>query len=175
MRPLFSTATILACAVACCLSLPAAAQQQGFVKTKVHPSRAGVFVDGKYVGPAGNFAKSRKYALPPGEHEIKLLEPRYEEAVEKVNVQPGKTAVLSVALKPLPPAKPPFGMLRVRGTADKFTPVFVNTRFCGHAGEFNNGVQGLKLNPGKYLVRVGDGPEKEVSVEANKVTVVEAR
>jgi hypothetical protein len=48
----------------------------GVLKTKVNPGRAGVFIDGKYVGPAGNFGFSRKYSVPSGEHEIRLSEPR---------------------------------------------------------------------------------------------------
>ncbi len=36
--------------------------QQGYLKPQVHPGRAGVFIDGKYVGPARNFGVSRKYA-----------------------------------------------------------------------------------------------------------------
>ena len=44
----------------------------------------------------------------------------------------------------------------------------------GHAGEFNNSVQGLQLNPGKYMVKVGSGSEQEVNIEANKVAVIQA-
>jgi len=36
--------------------IPVLAQQNsGYLKTKVDPGRAGVFIDGKYVGPAGKF------------------------------------------------------------------------------------------------------------------------
>ena len=36
--------------------IPIVAQQNtGYLKTNVNPGRAGVFVDGKYLGPAGNF------------------------------------------------------------------------------------------------------------------------
>jgi hypothetical protein len=38
-------------------------QNSGYLKTKVDPGRAGVFVDGKYVGPAGNFGVGRKYTV----------------------------------------------------------------------------------------------------------------
>ena len=76
--------------------LPAAAQQgSGYLKTKVSPGRAGVFVDGKYVGPAANFGVGRKYAIAPGPHEIRLSEPRYEEMVTKVTIEPGKTTKLA--------------------------------------------------------------------------------
>jgi hypothetical protein len=53
------------------------------LKTKVNPGRAGVFVDGKYLGPAANFRMARKYTLAEGEHEVRPTEPRYEDLVTK--------------------------------------------------------------------------------------------
>ena len=71
--------------------IPVLAQQNsGYLKTKVDPGRAGVFIDGKYVGPAGNFGIGRKYTVAAGEHEVRLSEPRYEDVVKKVTIQPGK-------------------------------------------------------------------------------------
>ena len=45
----------------------------------------------------------------------------------------------------------------------------------GHAGEFNNSLQGPKLNRGEYTVIIvpingGDGREEHVKIEAEKVT-----
>jgi len=48
-----------------CGTLIGKAGDTAYLKTKVDPGRAGVFVDGKYVGPAANFKIGRKYALPP--------------------------------------------------------------------------------------------------------------
>jgi hypothetical protein len=161
-------------------SLPMAGQQStGYLKTNVDPGRAGVFVDGKYVGPAGNFRIGRKYAIAPGEHEIRLSEPRYEEVVRKVTIEPGKTTKLAETMKALPPAKPPFGRLRTI-SADKFDAVYVNGRFMGHAGEFNNPLQGLQLNPGEYKVKIvpvggAEGREESVRIEADKVAIVRSQ
>jgi hypothetical protein len=166
------TAVLLLAAAA----LPVAAQTTGYLKTKIDPGRAGVFIDGKYVGPAGNFGVGRKYAVAPGEHEVRLAEPRYEEFVTKVTIQSGKTTKLSHALTRLPLAKPPFGRLRTI-SADKYAAVFVNGKYMGHAGEFNNHMQGLLLNPGEYTVKIvpvgsDQGPEQHVTIEADKVSVV---
>lgn len=155
-----------------------AQQSTGYLKTSVNPGRAGVFVDGKYVGPAANFGMARKYAVAPGEHEVKLLEPRYEDVVTKVTIQAGKTAKVSETMKPLPPAKPPFGKLHTV-SSNKFDAVYVNDRFMGHAGEFNNSTQSLELNPGEYTVKIvpvggGDPHEEHVKIEADKVTIVKA-
>ena len=162
--------------VAVC-AIPVAGQQStGYLKTKVDPGRAGVFIDGKYVGPAGNFGVGRKYTVAAGDHEVRLSEPRYEDVVTKVTIEPGKTTNLAQTMKALPPAKPPFGRLRTFAP-DKFSAVYVNGKFMGHAGEFNNPVQGLLLNPGTYTVKIvppsgGEGHEEQVKIEADKVTIV---
>jgi hypothetical protein len=148
------------------------------LKTKVDPGRAGVFIDGKYLGPAGNFGVGRKYTVAAGEHEVRLSEPRYEDVVKKVTIQPGKTMDLAETMKALPLAKPPFGRLRVFAP-DKFEAVYVNGKFMGHAGEFNNSIQGLLLNPGEYTVKVvpvsgGGGHEEHVKIDVNKVIIVRA-
>ena len=158
-------------------AIPAVAQEGGgYLKTNVHPSRAGVFIDGKYVGPAGNFAFARKYAVAAGQHEVRLSEPRYEDVVAKVTIQSGQTTKLAETLKPLPLAKPPFGRLRTI-SPDKYAAVYVNGKFMGHAGEFNNPVQGLLLNPGEYTVKIvppgsDQGTEEHIRIEADKVTIV---
>lgn len=156
--------------------VPLVAQQgTGYLKTKINPGRAGVFIDGKYVGPAGNFGIGRKYAVAAGEHEVKLVEPRYEDIVTKVTIQPGKTTKLSQTMKALPAPKPPFGRLRTIAD-DKFAAVYVNERFMGHVDEFSNSSQGLLLNPGDYAVKIvpvgGGGREEKVKIEADKVSIV---
>jgi hypothetical protein len=71
-------------------SLVCFAADTGRLKTEIDPGRAGVFIDGKYVGPAANFKIARTYELSPGEHEVRLAEPRYEEIVTKVTITAGK-------------------------------------------------------------------------------------
>jgi len=152
------------------------AQQTGFLKTKIEPGRAGVFVDGKYVGPAANFGSSRKYSLPAGQHQIKLVETRYEEATTTVTIEAGKTATVKQTMKALPEPKGPFGVLRTK-SADKFAAVYVNDRFCGHADEFDNYWQGMKLPAGEYTVRIepvsGAPVSKKVTIVANQTIIVQ--
>lgn len=155
---------------------PLYGQQTGYVKAKVNPGRAGVFIDGKYVGPAANFRIARKYAVAPGEHQIKLVEPRYQEFTTKVTVQAGKTATVRQALKAVAPAKPPFGTLRTVNT-DKFAAVYVNGKYFGHVDESNNASQGILLNPGDYDVRIepvsgGKAVRQKVKIEAGKTVIV---
>jgi hypothetical protein len=156
-------------------SLTCAAADTGRLKTEVNPGRAGVFIDGKYVGPAANFKIARTYEVAPGEHEVKLSEPRYEEIVRKVTITAGKKTVLKETMTALPPAKPPFGKLRTENP-DHFAAVYVNDRFMGHVDEFSNFAQALLLNPGTYEVKIvplnGSPVTKSVTIEADKTVIV---
>jgi len=166
-------AVVFLCATVGTLS----AQQAGqaYLKTKVEPGRAGVFVDGKYLGPASNFGAGRKYALPPGEHKVKLVEPRYEDVETTVTLTAGKTTELKQTMKALPPPKGPFGVLRTI-SPEKYAAVYVNDHYMGHADEFNNFAQGLKLPVGEYDVRIepssGAPVKQHVKIEADKTVIV---
>jgi len=78
-------------------------------------------------------------------------------------------------MKPLPPAKPPFGKLRVENP-DHFAAVYINGHFMGHVDEFSNFAQGLLLNPGTYEVRIAplNGPPvtRSVTIEVDKTVIV---
>ena len=151
------------------------AQEMGSLSVKAHPGRAGVFVDGKYLGPAANFRVARTYQVAAGDHEVKLIDPRYEELTTKVTIKPGKKTTISETLKELPPPKPPFGKLRTENP-DKFAAVYVNDRFMGHVDEFSNGSQALMLNPGEYTVKIvpasGAPVTQTVKIEADKTVIV---
>ena len=150
-------------------------QENGSLCVKANTGRAGVFVDGKYLGPAANFRIARTYAVASGEHEVKLADPRYEELTTKVTIKAGKKTTIHETLKELPPAKPPFGTLRTENN-DKFAAVYVNDRYMGHVDEFSNSAQGLMLNPGEYTVKVvpvsGSPITQTVKIEADKTVIV---
>jgi len=157
--------------------LPLLAQGQGMgsLTVKANPGRAGVFVDGNYLGPAANFKIARTYPVAAGEHEVKLTDPRFEEVTTRVTIQAGKKTTISQTLKPLPEAKPPFGRLRIQNP-DRFAAVYINEKFMGFVDEFSNFAQGLLLNPGEYSLRVvpTSGPPitRTVKIEADKTVVV---
>jgi hypothetical protein len=52
------SALILVAVLIC--TLPLAAQSNGTLKAKVDPSHAGLFLDGKYLGPAAHLGMTRK-------------------------------------------------------------------------------------------------------------------
>ena len=168
---------IVVAVLALCMFLGTASAQksEGYLKCKIDPGRAGVFVDGKYLGPAANFKVARKYAIPAGDHDLKIVDPRYEEVARKITITAGKETVVSEKLKLAPLAKPPFGILRTVGF-EKYTPIFINDKFYGHADEFSNFAQGLLLPPGTYTVKIvpasGAPKEEKVTIEANKTSIV---
>ena len=163
-------------------AMPAAFAQgggTGTLKTSIDPGRAGIFIDGKYVGPAANFRIARKYPLPAGEHQVKIVDPRYQEVTKTVSITAGKTTTISEKLTPLPLATPPFGKLRTDGFA-KFSAVYINDKFYGHTDEFSNFAQMLLLPPGEYRLKVvtAEGStalEQPVKIEADKETVVKPK
>jgi len=156
-------------------SLACTAADTGRLKTEVEPGRAGVFIDGKYVGPAANFKIARTFEVAPGEHEVRLVDPRYQEIVKKVTITAGKKTVVKETMTALPPARPPFGKLRTENP-DHFAAVYVNDRFMGHVDEFSNFAQSLLLNPGTYEVKIvplnGSPVTRSVTIEAGKTALV---
>jgi|WetSurMetagenome_2_1015567.scaffolds.fasta_scaffold230438_2 hypothetical protein len=154
------------------LPFTATAQSAGKLKTEINPGRTGIFVDGKYLGPAANFKIARTYSLPAGEHEVLLTEPRFKDHTTKVTIESGKTFKLKYAMEPLPAPKGPFGRLRIAaGNLDKFTPIYINGKYMGHIDEFSNSEQGLLINPADYEVKIGDKVEK-VTIKENQVTTL---
>jgi hypothetical protein len=161
------------------------ASEEGYIKARGKPTGAGLFVDGKYIGPAGRFTVPEKYKVAAGEHEVTLKDPRYEDYSTKVTVRPNKTTKFGYKLKKLEPPKGPFGRLRFGGdgaesfisvTAGDTGPVYINDKFWGFVDELNNAGGGILLPAGEYHVRaetVNYGLiNQTVKVEANKVTVI---
>lgn len=158
--------------------------QDGSIVAKGKPGDAGVFVDGKYLGPASRFTVSEKYSVAPGEHEVSIRDPRYEDFTTKVTVVAKKKTKVKYTLTPAKPATGPFGLLRLGGDGpESFMSVaggdtgavFLNDRFYGYVDELNNKGSGLLLPPGTYKLKITNSAydtEQNVTIEANKKTVV---
>jgi hypothetical protein len=165
--------------IGCFVTPPLSAQGTGTLVVHAKPGRAGIFVDGKYLGPAANFASARTYTVAAGQHEVILREPRYEEYKTTIEILSGKTTTISQELQAKPVPKPPFGRIRTVGF-EKFAAVYVNGAFVGHADEFNGPGQALLLNPGDYEVKIESQNgasllEQKVSLKANEVQMLKAR
>jgi len=179
------TRLVLSTTLAAIAVAPALAQETGYIKARGKPGDAGVFINGQYVGPATRFTVPEKYPAPAGDVEVTFKDPRYEDYTTKVTVRLKKTTKIHYALKPVEPAKPPFGRLRLGGgepesfmsiAAGETGAVYINDKFFGYVDELNNPGGGLLLNPGTYDLHIasplfGDIRQK-VTIEANKVTVI---
>lgn len=148
----------------------------GSLKTKVNPGRAGVFIDGKYVGSAANHKRAHNFNLNAGEHQVVLVDPRYEEFKTKVTIVAGQTLTLEQKLQARPKPQGPFGRIRTMGF-DKYAAVYLNGKFYAHADELSNFTQGLLIPAGEYQLRVESmtgAPvhEEKVKIEVGKITIV---
>jgi hypothetical protein len=161
------------------------AEETGFVRARGKPGDAGVFINGKYAGPAVRFTVPEKYVAPGGDVEVTIKDPRYEDYTTKVTVRPGKTTKLKYSMKAMEPAKPPFGRFRLGGgepesylsiSAGDVGAVYLNDRFYGYVDELNNKGSGILLNPGTYDLHISSPIFGEIrqklTIVANKVTVV---
>ena len=161
------------------LAAPLAAQNNGTLKVKTSSNRTGVFVDGKYLGPAANFKITRKYSLPAGQHELILREPRFEEFKTSITITAGETTTVKQTLQARPLVTPPFGTLKVRGF-EKYAAVYLNGAYVGHADEFDFQRQGLLVKPGEYELEVTSPAgaslmKNKVTIQADNVEIVHAR
>jgi len=146
----------------------------GYLRTRIKPHVAGVFVDGNYHGTASQF-KSAGIALPAGEHKVKIVDPRYEALERTVKIEAGKTQTIRQSLRPKAVAQPPFGSFKIKkgGRA----AVYLNGAYYGEADEFNGPGQVLLLKPGEYNLRVvpvagGTPLERKITITARKTTQI---
>ncbi len=158
------------------LSVTCFAADTGKLKTEVNPGRAGVFVDGKYLGPAANFKVGQTYELPAGEHDLKLVDPRYQDIEKKITIVAGKKLVVTETMTALPVPKPPFAYVRTENP-DHFAAVYLNDHFVGHVDEFSNPGQKLAIPPGTYEIKIvpvngQNTVTKMVTVAADTTTIV---
>ena len=155
---------------------PLAGQQNmGRLRVDATPTRAGIFVDGEYIGPARNHGTVRRYDLAAGTYTLTLRSSGHADLPVIVTINAGVTTEISPRLEALELAEPPFGTLRIK-SPDKFAAVYVNGRFMGHADEFNNFTQGLLLNPGQHEVEIaplnGAATTATVTIDANETTIL---
>jgi hypothetical protein len=68
------------------------------LKLNVDPGRAAVFIDGRFVGHAGEFG--RGMLISPGKHQITIDLPGYRTFAATVNLLPHQTTVLKTTLLP---------------------------------------------------------------------------
>ena len=142
------------------VSIPSYSQNQilgevHFVgKTKAEKT-SGVWIDGQYVGYAGELKDDKKVLLLPGEHEISVRQSGYMDFTQKVVVEPGKKVVLHVTMRKDPRAQFPTvtSQLKLQVTPDR-AAVFVDDGFVGTVREFSGVGRAMLVSPGKHRVKI---------------------
>lgn len=123
-------------------------------KTKAEKT-SGVWIDGQYVGYAGELKEDKKVLLLPGEHEISVRQSGYMDFTQKVVVEPGKKVVLHVTMQKDPRAQFPTvtSQLKLQVTPDR-AAVFVDDGFVGTVREFSGVGRAMLVSPGKHRVKI---------------------
>ena len=147
--------------------------KSGFVQTKVTPAHAGVFVDGKYMGPSSLFVdKARAIRVAVGNHRVEMVEPYHDTLVVDLQVTEGQYNEINKAMKPngkAPTKKVSAIVTEGYGEA----AIYLDNDYYGHAG------RELRVKPGKYMMKIKsmDGTIlREIRIElANRETLVVPR
>ena len=142
----------------------------GFVYTKVTPASAGVFVDGKYMGPSSLFAdKARAIRVPVGNHRVEIVDPYYVTLASDFQIVDGQYNEISKEMKPngKAPTKK-VGAIVTEGFGE--AAIYIDGDYFGHVG------RELRVKPGKFMLKITsmDGTIlRELKVElANRETIL---
>ncbi len=162
---------------------PAAVAQDddvGYLRTRISPSVAGVFIDGQYYGTAAMFSfTDRAIGLKPGDYTVKIVDPRYRTLEAKVKITAGKYATIRRSLTPLGNVpEGPFGELEANGFGN--AAVYLNGKYYANTKELASAVRTLLLNPGTYDMKIvgTDGDverEEKITISADTTLVINKR
>jgi PEGA domain len=126
-----------------------------FVAHNGAEKKAGVWVDGQYVGYVKELNGDKKMLLLPGKHQIVVRQAWYQDYVEQALLEPGEihTIKLAMAKQSMAGAESATSELKIVATPPR-AAVFVDEQFAGHVDEFDGAGKGMLLTPGKHRVRI---------------------
>ena len=147
--------------------------KSGFVQIKVTPAQAGVFVDGKYMGPSFLFAdKARAIRVGVGNHRVEIVDPYHVTLVTDFQVTAEQYNEISKDMKPNgKEPKKKVSAIVTEGFGE--AALYLDNEYFGHAG------RELRVKPGKFMLKITsmDGTIlREIKVElGNAETLVIAK
>lgn len=165
--------------IACILlASPLVAQKNvGYLRVKIDPWDAGLYVDGTYQGTAAMYGfKTKTLALPVGKHEVKLVDPRYEDLIIPLQIDKGKTSTIRMAMVPKKVEyKGPFGELETSGFGN--AAIYLNDTYYANTKELQTSGHTLLIKPGTYSMKImpvgeGNPREEEITINADEVLVI---
>jgi hypothetical protein len=117
--------------------------------------KAGVWVDGQYVGFVKELKRDKKLYLLPGKHQIVVRQAWYADQVEDVVLEPGEVRKINLKMLKEQQARAPQGAAELKIKAFPLrAAVFIDEQFTGHVDEFDSAGQGILLTPGEHHVRI---------------------
>jgi len=123
-------------------------------KSKVEKT-SGVWIDGQYVGYLKELKGDKKVLLLPGEHVVSVRQNGYQDFTQKVELQPGETRILEVAMQKAPTGALPSVWSEVKIDVNPSrAAVFLDGRFVGHVGEFEGAGHALLVVPGSHQIKI---------------------
>jgi len=126
-----------------------------FVATTDAEKTSGVWIDGQYVGYLHELKGANSVMLLPGVHTVSVRQNGYQDYTQQVSIQPGETALVSVAMARDPAERYPAVTATLKIDVDPSrAAVFVDGQFVGHVGEFQGMGHGLLVAPGKHRIKI---------------------
>jgi hypothetical protein len=154
-----------------------AQEKVGYLRTRISPREAGVFVDGAYHGTAAMFGhRERMINLSPGTHMVEIKDPRYKTLSVKANIEAGETTTIRQYMEPLG-IKPegPLGELTTDGFGN--AAIYINGDYYANTLELQNPAYSLLLKAGGYDMKIVpvDGEvvrEEKITINADETLVI---
>lgn len=163
-NPVFrlSIFAVLAALLAFAASELQAQEEVGYLRTRIDPHVAGVFVNGEYYGTAAMFGhRQRMIELKPGNYTVEIVDPRFKTLKANVKIEAGKTATIRRYLEPGPvDTEGPFGELETEGFGN--AAVYVDGKYYANTRE-------LQVPGYTALLKVGEHEIKIVPVDGEVV------
>ncbi len=129
---------------------------------------SGVWVDNQYVGYVKELKGAKKVMLLPGAHEISIRQAGYLNEDQKVVIEPGKTALITVRLEKDPNAtySKVTSEVKLDVTPDR-AAVFVDGAFAGSVSDFKGLGHGMLIAPGRHKIKIDLAGYRPFETEVN--------
>jgi hypothetical protein len=114
--------------------------------------KAGVWIDGQYLGYLKELKGKRKIVLLPGEHQIIARRAGYDDFAKTIVIEPGQGQTMRVLMYKTRgmPSQEDSARLKFSVKPDR-AAVFLDDRFMGPASDFRGA---MKVAPGRHIVKI---------------------
>lgn len=126
-----------------------------FVTEKKAEKSSGVWIDGQYVGYVSQLKGHNKVSLLPGTHDILVRQSGFTDFRQKVDVQPGQTVELTVAMQRDPSVQYSKVTSQIKlDVMPEGAGVFLDGAFVGYVHQFGGVGRAMLVSPGKHQIKI---------------------